>query len=995
MVSMSATPVPPTTYRVTITLAVIACLFSAYRLFLLPILEPPVQRGPLEHSPSQESAASNRFKDFFPAGSWELNPDNIVIETEELTLIFQDYENDKGEIIRGKPCSILFYPQLASRRSSPSTNWESPPNPVIVSIPEGVEIRMDAPMTSQSFGRPVWGKMHGRVTVQWKGEKETAEDDLFIGTRDVIYENGVIQSDQIVEFRYGKHFGRGNDFLIRLDFQSQEEKTPDFTGIRSFELRHLSFLRLILEKDLFPGLSQEMNALFHADGTLPVELTCQGSLFFDVPNEKVLFQEEVLIQCRYATGLQDSLTCDTLLLNFAASSVEGVENTPSPSPSPSTPPENQTSLALQEVVASGREVLLTSNQFFIQARGTSLEIDVRHPSLRLEDTRETTLRHQNMEFHGNSLEYRFSEKSGELGSVVVSSPGWMQYRLESDKPERSDILRASWRTELRSYPDENEEYAILLTGHATVDSQRFGKLSADSLSIWLKKVESPREAVSQPPSQDLFGNYVPARLLASENVTFQFQWQKNRLSGNLTSIELWFQSVAQLPTVVSPAPDTSTVPENGLSPVSPTVSSAASEEHQFQLQANTLRGNLLLAPDGIYLSEMVLAEGVQLSEEINYQTSDSPIFISANQLRFSDVTPQTLQGQIIGEPAILRGRGLELSGSAINVNCAANRAWMDCPGEIRFFLRRKTSPEKLDIPETMVVVWEGNLAFDGQRLDIRKNVRVRHPLHALDAQQIQATLREKITFSNPPQMKLPQDSLQIVDMTALGNILTESLVLKEGKNIANVKFGAHQACFNPTTGDLAVAGRGWMQSTFLNTQSSPLPGKKEEHPIESEAPTLFHLNISFTGGASGNTEQQEIRLHEGIQAVGDEVADWGMTISPNIDPIYLGERGFLLHAEEMQINKDPMQRDDEREALEFLAEKNVRIEMRNLTARANRLSYSTAKDLIILLGGRNRVQVNYQKNIGSPRRNLEAQRIEYRPSTREIKSEDLIMKDAL
>ncbi|MDO4585103.1 MAG: hypothetical protein Q4D62_13495 [Planctomycetia bacterium] len=987
---MSASPVPPTTYRVTITLAVIACLFSAYRLFLLPILEPPMQRGASGEQDSSEVAENNRFSHFFPAGSWELHPDNIVIETEELTLIFQDYENEKGEIIRGKPCSILFYPQVASRKEISPTDWERPQNPVIVSIPDGVEIRMDAPMTSQSMGRPVWGKMHGSVTVQWKGEKETPDDDLFIGTRDVVYENGTIKSDQIVEFRYGQHVGRGNDFLIQLDFQSQDEKTPDFTGIRSLELRHLSFLRMILEKAMFPGISPQVGALFHANGTLPVELTCQGSLFFDVPNEKVLFQENVLIQCRYATGLRDSLMCDTLLLNFAATPPEMEENVPV------STPQNASRMALQEVIASGREVLLTSNQFFLQARGTSLEIDVHHPSIRLEDTRETTLRHQNLEFHGNSIEYHFSEKSGELGSVLVSGPGWMQYRLESQKPENSDILRASWRTELRTYPDENEEYAILLTGRATVDSQRLGKLSADSLSIWLKKVAAGQKEVQETPSQDLFGNYVPARLLASENVVFQFLWQKNCLSGNLTSIELWFQSVAQLPTGVSPGTENVAAGESTAPPVAAaTTTSKTAEEHQFQLQAKTLRGNLLLAPGGIYLSEMVLSEGIRLSEEIAYETSDTPIFVSANQLRFSDITPQTLQGQIIGEPAVLRGRGLELSGSAINVNCAANRAWMDCPGEIRFFLRKRLPSEMLDIPETMVIVWEGNLTFDGQRLDIRKNVRVRHPLHAMDAQQIQATLGEKISFSRPPRMQPSQESLQVVDMTASGNILTESIVQKEGKNVANVKVGAHQASFNPTTGDLAVAGRGWIQSTFLHTRSSPLPGEKEKNPAEKKEPTLFHLNISFTGGASGNTQQQEIRLHEGVQVVGDEVADWGTTISPNIDPIYLGERGFLLHAEEMQINEDPMLMDNQTQALEFLAEKNVRIEMRNLTARAHRLSYSTAKDLIILTGGRNRVQVNYQKNIGSPRRNLEAQRIEYHPSTREIKSEDLIMKDAI
>lgn len=983
-------PVPLTTYRVTITLAILACLFSAYRLFLLPILEPPMQRSESASS-SPEVSSNSRFKDFFPAGSWELHPDNIVIETEDITLIFQDYENEKGEIIRGKPCSILFYPNLKDMNSD-SEIWVKPIHPVIVSIPEGVEIRMDAPMTSQSVGRPVWGMMHGSVTVTWQGESETADDDLFIGTRDVVYENGTIKSNQIVEFRYGKHVGRGNDFLIQLDFQSQEEKTPDVTGIRSFELRHLNFLRMILEKSSFSNLSPQVRALFHADGTLPVELTCQGSLLFDVPNEKLLFQEEVHIQCQYATGLRDSLMCDTLLLNFAAPPAEG-EGDASVSPQER---ESANRLTLQEVVASGRDVLLTSNQFFIQARGTSLEMDIQHPSLRLEDMKETTLLHQKLEFHGNSIEYRFSEKGGEPGSILVSSPGWMQYRLESDRPETSDVLRASWRTELRTYPDENEEYAILLNGRATVDSQRFGKLSADSLNIWLKKNIAATPMPEPKPSQDLFGNYVPARLLASDNVVFQFLWQENRLLGNLSTIELWFQSKAQLPTSGVAAPARSHSPENRTSPLSPTPASPASSPgHQFQLQAKTLRGNLLLAPEGVYLSEMVLSEGIRLSEEINYQTSDAPIFISANQLRFSDVTLQTLQGQIIGEPAILRGRGVELSGSAINVNCAANRAWMDCPGEIRFFLRKKSPPEMYDIPETMIIVWEGNLAFDGQRLDIRKNVRVRHPLHAMDAQHIQAVLEEKISFSSSPREELPQNTLQIADMTASGNILTESLVLKEGKNVANVKVGAHQASFNPTTGDLAVAGRGWIQLTFQNSPTPRLPGEKEEPSPEKKALTLFHLNISFTGGASGNTEQQEIRLHEGIQVVGDEVADWGTTISPTIDPIYLGERGFLLHAEEMQINKDPLPTADLSEALEFLAEKNVRIEMRHLTARANRLSYSATKDLIILTGSRNRVQVNYQKNIGSPRRNLEAQRIEYRPSTREIKSEDLIMKDAL
>ncbi|MDO4575624.1 MAG: hypothetical protein Q4D98_10480 [Planctomycetia bacterium] len=959
-----------TSCRVMVVLGGLVCLFSFYRVFLLPLLEPPMVRSAEVEIPSGEEVLSARFKDLFPEGSWERNPDNIIIENESMTLILQDYSADEtGMVIRGKPCTALFYPEMKASMVR---------RPMIVRIPDGIELHLDAPITSHSFGKPVKGRLLGLITATYAGNP-APDDDLLVRTRNLIYQDGELRTSEAVEFRWGKHQGMGRDFVVKLDFQADTPKGPEFSGIRSFVMRHLEYLRMVLDRSMIKGNSVVTAGMFHADGTLPFELTCTGPLSYDVRNQKLLFSDQVRIGCRYLDGIEDAMTCDALMLSFA-------ESTEAEKPQSATPSSH---LTLQQVLATGQQVSLLSNRFGFQALGTTLSVNLPEQTLRLEDVKETTLAYRNQEFHGKSIEYQFATQPGEMGSVLVNSQGWMKYVEEKS----SQVVRASWRNELRTFPDpDKKEYTIQLSGQATLDSPLFGKMSADTLSLWL--AEKPKVANASPqaenPSDGMLGRYVPARMNAKGGVRLEVQRPGFQVFGTLDAMDFWF---TQVPATNSPtAPKQAGNPQAWV-PAQPTIPDGKKVVRSFKLKAKTLGGMLEMSPDSTRLAKVHLIGDVLLSEEINYRTSDMPILVTASQVQLADVAPETLQGRVLGEPAILKGHGMELSGSLINLNCAANRVWMGCPGEMRLFVRQKAERQIYNIPETVQVTWDGGVSFDGTELEISKNVRIRHPLFAMDTQHVAATTTEPIVFARPPRVDASEVRNLVESVDAAGDILVEYQSVQEGKTAGIVKAGTAQMSFSPLTGNFSIPGRGWIQTTSL---TSPVSMKKSETTQKPPEKVLFHTNITFDQRAAGNVDRMELQFHGNVVVAGDEVTDWNQTISHTLDPIELKEHGFLLHADFMQVNADP-NADKERmkNTLEFLARQNVRLEMRLFSARADQLSYSMEKDKVVLHGNPERVSVDYQKNIGSPHRNFTANHIEYSPSTQDLKWDGMIMKESL
>ncbi|MDO4570300.1 MAG: hypothetical protein Q4D38_07955 [Planctomycetia bacterium] len=1015
---MKNTHVP---FRILMSLLVLVSVFCLYWLTIASRYHtsPETQNGSsLGGKTSAQNSHEVRMdplRPYFSEGDWELNPQNIVVENEDMTLIFQGYNSPQENILRSEKCTILYFLNEEMRQKN---------SPVLVRMAEGVEIFLGTAFGEESEKFTVQrGILKGRVTISWIGVPETKNDDFVMETSNVVYENNSIKSDDVIAFRYGAHLGKGRGFELRLTQLTTTAGGISFSGLNLFEIRELEHLTLTLERAQIEQQKKQeglfapnrMNGFFGGESSIPVRLTCaEGVVYMPLQNE-IIFRRDVKLNCEYQNLPPDTLQCDELIISLAGESTGSTHPPVSPSEDNSLP-----KWRVERIHASGNDLILRSPANNFDAQGPTLDINLLENTLSLGDsTRETTLRMENQEFHASTIVYRFAENRSDLGFLHVSGSGWARHLVLGKTPDENDEIRASWRSEMRGVPEENAEYAIYFSGNVTLDSRRFGKISSEQLNIWLKK--APPSASPAAPTQaekSSLGSFYPARIHALNRVLLNFTYGQTTVRGQFDAIRLWLEPLSIVPpTLLANLQQSQAALAS--SPTSRPNSAAAStnaEPRTFRIQAERIDAKIYLLPlkeNPFYFSKILLENQLVIAEDTSGVSSNIPISVTGSHLEFSDVLPNTLQGRISGEPAVIAGHGLELSGREINLNCASNRIWMG-EGKMQFFTIRN------GLPQTLHLQWENEMEFDGQNLNISKNIRITHPLYEMSADRVVGELVRFIRFSDPPRPEsfAGQTAEMFVSrITALGSVLVAAKMVDEGKETGVVRAGAGHALFQPLNGNFEVSGAGWINFTFLREKTnitsiaaSPRGGGGEisygdetdstnngEESQKSEEKTgLYQIHTDFLGGIVGNLNDGGFTLYRNVQAHGDAVPDWATQLPKDPDPFSLSREGFILSTDEMNINRTPDLTGSGRSAdIEFRAEGRISIEMPQISAFGESLTYSHLKSMFLLSGGRSPARVHYQKTLGGTIRKLEAQDIEIHLKNRTLKWYGAVAPDAI
>ena len=138
---------------------------------------------------------------------------------------------------------------------------------------------------------------------------------------------------------------------------------------------------------------------------------------------------------------------------------------------------------------------------------------------------------------------------------------------------------------------------------------------------------------------------------------------------------------------------------------------------------------------------------------------------------------------------------------------------------------------------------------------------------------------------------------------------------------------------------------------------------------------------------TGNKEQQLATFHDVTHCIYDEVGSWQTRLDVH-DPDSLSKKGMSLKAGRLTVARAPAPAASA-QAIELEAIENVIAENRTFTARGNRVTYSQAKDWLILEGdGFAPAELSFQEYVGAAPRTLSASRIHFRPETQEVKIDD-------
>ncbi len=450
---------------------------------------------------------------------------------------------------------------------------------------------------------------------------------------------------------------------------------------------------------------------------------------------------------------------------------------------------------------------------------------------------------------------------------------------------------------------------------------------------------------------------------------------------------------------------------------------------QYSVAGQRLRLQLIVRDGAMEVEDVSIDGKAKFAESRTAQPGDVPLAVAGDQLEVLRANQPDTDVTVRGKPAQVGARGLELFGDVVRMNKQTNRMWIDGPGRMK--LPENASADPLHAgaavpsvapnsrpaapatpPDPMIVTWQGRMNFDGSLATFERNVVGQSQARNFRTEQLEVTMRRRIDFSQPH----PDDRPEVGRIVCRGEFKMESRSFDPQGLTSIDRLQAKDLMVDEVTGAILGQGPGWLtsvrkgdpdpsqapggagqqagvrsqglgggvqypnQNRNSNTVSArPVAttrnGKKRPADAGLGGEQLNYLNVQFQGALSGNLNQHEITFHDRVRSVYGPVLSWEDELNPdNVDD--LGPGGVLLTCDQMTVRQPdapaapptpPNQPPQTRRPIELEAIGNTKVEGDTFNAHAHRLTYTEAKDLLVLEGdGRNDAQLYRQERPGAP-----------------------------
>jgi len=217
----------------------------------------------------------------------------------------------------------------------------------------------------------------------------------------------------------------------------------------------------------------------------------------------------------------------------------------------------------------------------------------------------------------------------------------------------------------------------------------------------------------------------------------------------------------------------------------------------------------------------------------------------------------------------------------------------------------------------------------------------------------------------------------------------ESRTIERGQLIALDRINTQDMRVNQSSGRITASGPGWVSSVRRagNNPLMAVGAPPRAQPVQPKRDGLEYLRADFQHGIEGNLHDRAVALVGNVKCVYGPVKDWQQTLSTD-NPDKLGESGVILSCDRITlVEVNPAQTG--RGTMEMEALGNTLIEGSTFTARANRVAYAQAKDLIVLEGtGQTDAHLWRQTSPGAPMAHAAARKIMYWRSRNSVEVDD-------
>ena len=416
------------------------------------------------------------------------------------------------------------------------------------------------------------------------------------------------------------------------------------------------------------------------------------------------------------------------------------------------------------------------------------------------------------------------------------------------------------------------------------------------------------------------------------------------------------------------------------------------------------------------LTEVTVIDNVKLQETQTALPGELPLLVTGQWLHATEANTPRTKVTVKGEPAHMEGRGMSLTGPNIQIDRGANLLTMEGPGRMEKFLDRDLEDRPLSQPGNVKIDWQKGMVFDGRKAHFQDSVNVIGNSQLLQAGWLDVYFQQPISFSNPrpqPGVAGAPPPSQVERLLCGDGVFVENRTIEAGQQASYDRIQLKNLEMNNISGDFHADGPGWLVSVRRGTSEGfSLPGGPLAAPgrpaaVGHHVPTvavglgppqpgptdpnqLTCIHLRFMRSLTGNRLRNDIAFHGQVHAAVAPAQSWTTTLDSD-DPTRLGPQACVLRCDNLQVGKMGPLSGGSGGNLELTALDNVVAEGTDFLARCARLTYTQAKELLILEGdGRSDAELYQQKGgEGTDASPLKAQKILYFRKTGQAKVEGL------
>jgi len=1009
--------------RYILALCVLLGLFCAYAVAVAPWIAPPkIARvvGKAAAAPPLAMVLRDDLAALFPQDAWERKSPKIV-ETEQCTLLIQDYLTTPEGRLELNPCTLVFQ---SRDEAGEGEGGQRRGRPVVLQAPKA-ELTFEKPfdVARGEFGRVEKGTLSGEIRIFSPPTKADGTDAFELVTRAVWLDRESIRTANDVEFRYGASSGRGRDLEIALVQPAPDQPRPKgkLRGVQSVTLKQLDYLRVAMAGGgLLPGggakAEQAEKTTKDVKSAAPLEIRCRGNFMFDVARQVARFQDGVTVTQAVEGALPDALTCRDLLLDM------GRDEKAAKAPAASA--EDPLAGRLQRVIAMGEPAVLESPSRAVRAEAAQMEYSLAERSVHLKSDAargvpRVSLAQLEQHFVAPELHYEMPT-SGRLGKLNAAGPG--ELRMADGGAERG-VVTARWGRSLEMRPQERN-HVISLREAASVDMQAMGRFEGSELHLWVRETAAPAAAIekgaaeqaatSQKPSQAI----LPDRMLAIGKV----RMVSPGLDVDTGRLEAWFR---HLPVEEQPARQPRGIDHPIREPVarvsyaedagpSATIHGArarAERAQKFQVTGDVVRTQLFVRGSKFDVEDLSIRGRAQIDEVHTPQPQLEPLRVRGDFLEVRSGTRPEATVEISGFPAEVAGRGMALAGSKIEMQRSSNEVRIDGPGEARLPAGGMAGGGLVPLPgaggapavtgtaalenpakqasQTAHIIWQQGMVFDGLVARFMGEVQVRTAAQTAHMPMLEATLTRRLDFGTPlaaataGPMPTPVGLARVLLDGGEKGVYIESRGVDElGQLVSRDQMSVRGAVLDQVSGGLRAQGPGWVSTVRRGASAGAAigGGAAVAASAPQNADALTSIHVAFEREMVGDLNQRWIEFRQEVRTTYSPAEDFGDVIAAEaLAP--LGERMVLMRSQTLRITDTSFA---QARSFALAAEGGAKVEGRNMFVDAPRLKYASDKEALTIEGeGRVLARIDYFQG-GRPV-TTQAQRIWYNLRSGELK----------